>query len=341
MTPLRLGIIGVGHIARTAHLPALAPLVAAGEARIQALCDPDPEALRQIAAEYGVPATYTDHHEMLDREELDALYLLIPPTLHTDVELLAAERGIALFVEKPQTLEMEQARRFDAAIRQSGIVCQVGFMSRYYPTAERLRELLAERTPRHANVQLFYSGAPIRYWTSRWELCGGSFVENTIHTVDLLRYFFGDIELASAFYVNRDLGEENNGPMNLPHAYLVNYRFANGMAANCTTSRCLTGVNVNRRDVAIVSDSSLFEWSAARIVENGETVWEDPNRSNPFALQATAFLCAVRNHDPGAVRSPYGEAMNSLEAVLVANESALRGGELVRLGGPESIQVAA
>lgn len=341
MTPLRLGFIGLGHIARTAHLPGLAPLLAAGEARLQALCDPDPAALSQIAAEYGVAATYTDHHEMLEREELDALYLLIPPTLHTDVELLAAERGIALFVEKPQTLDMEQARRFDGAIQRAGIVCQVGFMSRYYPTAERLRDLLAERRPRHANVQLFYSGAPIRYWTSRWELCGGSFVENTIHTVDLLRYFHGDIAHTSAFYVNRDPDEEAAGPMNLPHAYLVNYRFANGIAANCTTSRCLTGVNVNRRDVAIVSDSSLIEWSAARIVENGETVWEDPNRSNPFALQAAAFLSAVRQRDPNAVRSPYREALNSLEAVLAANESALRGGELVHLNCPASGQAPA
>jgi predicted dehydrogenase len=208
-------------------------------------------------------------------------------------------------------------------------------MSRYYPTAERLRELLAQRKPRHANIQLFYSGAPIRYWTSRWELCGGSFVENSIHTVDLLRYFHGDIALASAFYAKRDVDEESTdaNPMNLPHAYLVNYRFASGLVANCTTSRCLTGVKAARRDVAIVSDSSLIEWSAARIVENGETVWEDPTRSNPFALQAAAFLAAVRSHNPGAVRSPYAEALNSLEAVLAANESATRGGELVRVPG--------
>src|SRR5919199_4993710 len=172
---MRVGIIGLGHIARTAHLPALRK---------------------------PVEALYTDHHAMLEREPLDALYVLVPPTLHTDAELLAAERGIALFVEKPQTLDLAQARRFDAAIRASGIVSQVGFMTRYYPAAERVKALLAERVPRHANLQLCYSGAPLRYWTSRWELCGGSFVENSIHMVDFLRFLYGDIAWTSAFYLD-------------------------------------------------------------------------------------------------------------------------------------------
>lgn len=327
MTPLRLGMIGVGYIAERAHFPALVPLVESGEVVFQAFCDTNDDTLRTAREKYGVQALYTDHHAMLEREKLDALYLLIPPTFHTDAELICAERGIALLVEKPQTLDLEQALRFDAAIAKSGIVCQVGFMTRYYPAAERVKELLAERTPRHANVQLFYSGEPIRYWTSRWELCGGSFVENTIHMVDFVRYLFGDISQASAFYLERRPGEEC-GPMNLPHAYLVNYRFTNGLAANFTTSRCLTGAGVSRREVLIVSEGSLIEWSPGRIVENGSVVWEG-EPGNAFALQARAFVRAVREKDSGAVRSPYAEAFNSLAAVLGANESAERGGELL------------
>lgn len=330
MTPLKLGFIGTGYIAQKTHLPALAPLLEAGEATLQAFCDVDENTAREAAQAFGVGAVYTDHHAMLDREALDALYVLIPPTYHTDAELIAAERGIALFVEKPQTLDIRQAVTFDAAIRKAGIVSQVGFMTRYYPAAERVKEILAERVLRHANVQLFYSGTPIRYWTSRMELCGGSFVENTIHTIDFLRSLYGDIAQVSAFYLDRQPGEEN-GPMNLPHAYLVNYRFANGLAANATTSRCLTNAGVGRREVLLVSEGSLIEWSTQRIVENGKVIWEQEGRANPFALQAAAFIRAVRERDPGAVRSPYADALNSLAAVLGANASAARGGELLDL----------
>jgi predicted dehydrogenase len=328
MPALKLGFIGVGHICQRTHLPALAPLLEAGEVTLQAFCDVDENAVREAAQKHGVDNIYTDHHAMLEREPLDALYVLIPPTFHTDAELIAAERGIALFVEKPQTLDIRQAATFDAAIRKAGIVSQVGFMTRYYPGAERAKAILAERVPRHANVQLLYSGRPIRYWTSRMELCGGSFVENTIHTIDFLRSLYGDIERASAFYVDRKPGEEN-GPMNLPHAYVVNYRFASGVAANATTSRVLTNVRVNRREVLLVSDDSLIEWSPQRILENGQVLWEQPERANAFALQAAAFIRAVRERDPAAVRSPYADALNSLAAVLAANESAARGGEMI------------
>jgi predicted dehydrogenase len=267
---------------------------------------------------------------MFEQEDLDAVYLCIPPTLHTDAELVAAERGIGLFVEKPQTLDLGQALAFEQAIREAGIVSQVGFMTRYYPAADKARELLAERTLRHANVQLMYSGAPIRYWTSRFDLCGGSFVENTIHTIDFLRYLYGDIALVSAFYLDRKPGEER-GPMNLPHAYLVNYRFASGVAAQATTSRCLTDAGVSKWEVLLVSEGSLIDWSSRRILENGQVIWEDQEQVNPFAAQARAFLQAVRDGNPAGVKSPYPEALNSLAAVLAANESAARGGELVRI----------
>ena len=330
MKPVRLGFIGLGHIPTRAHLPGLAPLVEAGEVTLQAFCDINEETAKTQATAFGAQATYTDHHEMLDKEDLDAIYLCIPPTLHTDEILIAADKGFAIFVEKPQTLDMAQAVRFETAIRESGVVSQVGFMSRYYPSAEEVCRRLQDRTLRHALVQRLYSGNPIRYWTSRFELCGGSFVENTIHTVDLLRYFLGDIEAVSAFYVDRKPGEGPE-PMNMPHVYNVNYRFTSGITANVSVSRVLTNVSVSRGQVMLVSDDSLMEWSAQKVVENGETIWETAESDNAFALQAQAFVKAVRAGDANMMRSSYATSMNSLAAVLGANASAARDGTVIRL----------
>ncbi len=330
MKPVRLGFIGLGHITTRSHLPALAPLIEAGEATLQAFCDVNEETAKTQAAIFGAQTTYTDHHKMCDKEDLDAIYLCIPPTLHTDEILIAADKGVAIFVEKPQTLDMAQAVRFNTAIQDAGVVSQVGFMSRYYPTAEEVCRRLQGCTLRHVLVQRLYSGKPIRYWTSRFELCGGSFVENTIHTVDLLRYFLGDIETLSAFYVERKPGEGPE-PMNLPHVYNVNYRFASGVTANVSVSRVLTNVSVSRQEVMLVSDDSLIEWSGQKVVENGETVWETTENVNPFALQARAFIQAVQSSDTSMMRSSYASSMNSLAAVLGANASAARGGELIQL----------
>jgi len=327
---VRLGFIGLGYITVRAHLPALQPLVESGEVVLQAFCDVNEETAAEQAAAFGARATYTDHHKMLDEEELDALYLCIPPTVHTDEITLAAQRGIHILVEKPQTLDMAQAVVFGRAIERAGIVSQVGFMSRYYQAAEFTRQLLRDRQPRHAQLQLFYSGQHIRYWTSRYELCGGSFVENTVHMVDLLRFLLGDIDRVSAFYFMRQPGEGPE-PINMPHVYDVNYRFASGVVANATTSRVLTNVPASRREVIIVSDDSLIEWSPQKVVENGETVWETEKSENAFAAQTRAFVEAARTGDAQSMRSPYHGSLNSLAAVLGANASAESGGQVISL----------
>jgi len=338
MAPLKLGVIGLGNIARTAHLPALLPLVESGEAILKALCDRDGDLATRVADEFGASNTYDDHHEMLEQEELDALFLLIPPTSHTDEELLAAEKGIPILVEKPQTLDLAQAVRFETAIRKSGIIGTVGFMSRYYPAAERMRERVAELDPRHANLQLFYSGKPIRHWTNRMELCGGSFVENSIHFVDLLRYVLSDdYERVSAFYHERPHDPDPKA-INLPYVYNVNYHFCSGVVANVTTSRVLTNTAASRWEFAVVCDDTLLEYSHDRIIENGAILWEAKERVDPFAVQAQRFLEAVRAEDPSMVRNTYSSSLNSLAAVLGANASAERDGEMLRI--PEWVRSA-
>ncbi|MBT6145258.1 MAG: Gfo/Idh/MocA family oxidoreductase [Gemmatimonadetes bacterium] len=332
MSATRVGFIGLGHISIHAHLPGLQPLIESGDVELTAFCDINQEALAEQAAAFGAKATYTDHTQMFEREDLDAVYINLPPTLHTDQITQAVAKGIHVFVEKPVSLDMAQAATFAEQIEGAGVVSQVGFMSRYYPSSEHVIELLKDRTPRHVQISLFYSGRPVRWWTSRYEECGGSFVENTVHMVDLVRYFLGDIADVSAFYQWRERGE---GPemMNMPHVYDVNYRFASGVVGNATTSRVLTDAGgAGRCEVLIICDDALIEWSTTKVTVNGETTYEDaPGGRAAFALQAQDFIDAVKAKDLTRMRSPYGPSLNSLAAVLGANASAERDGERLAL----------
>ena len=133
---------------------------------------------------------------------------------------------------------------------------------------------------------------------------------------------------------------EGPEPINMPHVYDVNYCLASGVVANATTSRVLTKVSASRREVTIVSDDSLIEWSPQKVVENGETVWETAESENASVAQARAFVEAVRTGDPQGTRSPYHHSLNSLAAVLGANASAEAGGQVISLeeftAGPPS-----
>ena len=92
----RIGFIGVGGIAQE-HLKNLRQIEGA---RVVAVCDVNPEPAERVAGEWGA-RPYADFRTMLDDEQLDALYVCVPPFAHQGQELLAVERGIPFLVEKP------------------------------------------------------------------------------------------------------------------------------------------------------------------------------------------------------------------------------------------------
>jgi len=137
MDTVRVGFVGTGGIAQT-HLDALSRIEGV---QLVAFCDVEASRAESAAARFGGRA-YTDYAPMLREEPLDALYVCVPPYAHGEVELLAAERGIHLFVEKPVARTLECAREVESAIQKAGVLSAVGYHFRYYEATQRARERL-------------------------------------------------------------------------------------------------------------------------------------------------------------------------------------------------------
>ncbi len=325
MDALRAGVIGVGKMAEIRHLPILAKLP---QIELVAFCDTDGDTLTARADDYAVAARYTDHHDMLDAEALDAVCIFIPPFAHTDAEIIAAERGIHLFVEKPPTLYMDQAREISAAISAAGIVSQVGFNSRYRPSAEVARERLAGLPVSQALLHRMHGSGALAWWWQLEEYSGGPFVENTIHWVDLLRWIAGDITSVSARAVDRpDPTEE----LDIPLSICVTYALASGGVANVTTCSALD--HTGHSQFLLVADGSLYDLAGGLSVD-GETVAEDPPGHLPYEREFAAFFDAIITGDHSLARSPYSDGIRSLSAVLAAVHSARNDGEWIDLADP-------
>ena len=114
---IRVGVFGAGNFANNQHLPNLTEVEGVD---IVAICDVNEQAARETAGRFSIPRVYADGHEMLDKEPMDAMWSIVPAFARTDVEATAASKGIHLFSEKPQAIEMTVARRIDNAIRDAG-----------------------------------------------------------------------------------------------------------------------------------------------------------------------------------------------------------------------------
>ena len=240
------------------HLAALWRLQEAGLVRIAALGDmhgPNlaEEKIRRFIPDYRQEKIrrYTDFESLIADDELDALYVCIPPNRHDGEVIRAAERGIPLFVEKPMSLDLCEALAMEAAIEQSGVIAAVGFQQRYdawhtamrgYLQGKRLVMATMVHTSNIENHSVKHTptealgGPASRIWTAYQEWSGNTVVEAGIHQTDLMRYWCGEIEAVQARYVPRDphlVESEGDNPM----AYSVTYTFTNGAVGHLIMSR--------------------------------------------------------------------------------------------------------
>lgn len=323
MARLRVGVIGVGEMSRICHLPIIAELP---QVELTAFCDTSAENLAARGDEYGVERRYSDHHQLFEKEQLDAVCVFVPPFAHTDAELIAAERGIALFVEKPPALSMAKASEINAAITKAGIINAVGFNERYRKVADAARPLLEGKAPVQVLIHRMHGSRATAYWWMREELSGGAFVENTIHSVDLLRYLAGDLTSVTCRIVDRpDKTEE----LDIPLSHCATYTLAGGGAANVTT--CTALERGGHSQFLLVAGGSLVDLSGGKLIVDGEEIaGDDPGRA-AYECEFATFFDAVAAGDQDRIRAPYCDAIRTLAAVLGAVDSARNGGATVDL----------
>ena len=132
----RIAVLGCGgwgkNILRSMH--AIGALAAAA--------DPS-EAARTRAAEIapGCPL-HECPNAIIDDPSIDAVMIATPAETHFDLAMRAIDRGKDVFVEKPMTIDLGEARTLDAHARANGRVLMVGHLLEYHPAILKLKELI-------------------------------------------------------------------------------------------------------------------------------------------------------------------------------------------------------
>lgn len=313
---VRVGFVGAGGIAG-AHMNSLSQVK---NAKLVAFADIDAERAQRAADRFDATA-YTDAHEMLEQEDLQAIYVCLPPFAHSDAEIIAAGKGLGVFVEKPVAINMEKAREVEAAIAKAGVVSSVGYHWRYYDLTERCQELLSSRTVGMA-MGYWMGGLPGVPWWRRMDGSGGQIVEQTTHIVDLARYLVGEVKTVSCTAALRALQDVEH--LDVPDVSSFTLSFENGAVGHIASAcLCATGYTVG---LNILTHDLIIEHRAGtvRLIENGQTT-ELRTKVNPTVREDQTFIDAVESGDASLIRSPYSDAVKTLAITLAANRSAEMG----------------
>jgi predicted dehydrogenase len=313
---VKIGFVGCGGIAN-AHMKNLEKIEGA---RMVAFSDIVEEKAKTAADTYGGTA-YGDYREMYEQADLDAAYICLPPFAHEDQEILAAQAGLAVFVEKPQALTMEKAREIEAAIKQAGVISCAAYHWRYHDTTRWAQEALADDDIAMV-LGWWMGGLPGVAWWRVQEQSGGQILEQTTHIIDMARYLAGDVERVSAEMALRVMTDVEN--ISVPDVGTVNLRFESGAIGNITNS-CVppgwkNGLVVIGNRKTVIFDQFNFE---LRTAAGTETKTFQPIAAH--FRESVAFVEAVASGDASGILSDYSDGMKSLAVSIAANRSAETG----------------
>jgi len=199
--PVRIAVIGGGYGAKVG-LPVFGALEEFGPV---AVWSRRPERARELAVEGGAALGTADLDELLDCPGLEAVHVATPVTLHAEVAIAAARRGLHVLCEKPLAADLEGARRIAAAIEAAGVVGAVNYGRRLQEARERVIERVREVVgrPRMVSVSLVHTdhadseSRPFT-WVQDAAMGGGRLQGYGVHDLDLLLEAFGDVEEVAA-----------------------------------------------------------------------------------------------------------------------------------------------
>ena len=195
----KIGVIGVGAIARWAHIPGI---LRSPDLTLSALCDTDSGRLEAAAREYGIPPElcYSNGEELIARSGVDAVDICTPNDVHVPLALQAAYAGLPFSVEKPLALETAQAEKLARETRERGLANMVCFSYRFKAAARYARALVQSGELGelyHINMRYFQAwGMPVCQTPLLWRFISartgsGALGDLGSHGLDLARFVTG------------------------------------------------------------------------------------------------------------------------------------------------------
>lgn len=202
---VRYAVIGLGHIAQVAVLPAFAH---AKNSELVALVSGDAEKLRKLGEKYDVPHTYLydDLDTCLHSPEIDAVYVALPNDLHYECCLRAAAAGKHILCEKPLAVTVHDAEEMLAAAERNGVKLMTAYRLHFEPA--NLAAIDAVRSGQIGDVRYFsstfsYQITDPRNIRLRAERGGGPIYDIGVYCINAARYLMGDEpEEVAAFTAN-------------------------------------------------------------------------------------------------------------------------------------------
>ncbi|MFC4737050.1 Gfo/Idh/MocA family protein [Bacillus daqingensis] len=273
----RIGIVGPGMIATSAHIPAL---LKDFRAEIAAVTSRTHETAQKAAERFHIPGVYTSEADMYEKEQLDLVLICVPNAYHAASVRRAFEAGVHVFCEKPPAMNAAEASLMETAAADAERHLMYGFHHRFQLETIVLKKAVDSGELGdiyHMNVQAVRRRG-IPGWgsfTDKEKQGGGPLIDVGVHMLDLAAYISGfqtPVEVMGVTHqrLGRKPGVGLLGDWD-PHTFSVEdfasgmIRFENGSSLVLETSYAANTAEEERLNVSFFGDEGGADTSPFRM----------------------------------------------------------------------------
>ncbi len=132
---VKIGLLGVGHLGKI-HLKCLQTIE---QVNVTGFYDPDDQAARKVLSEYPSIKRFQQYEDLLAAS--DAVDIVTPTTTHFELAAKAIKKGKHVFIEKPLTHTLEEAKILVKLAQTYGIKAQIGYVERFNPAFLSIKDI--------------------------------------------------------------------------------------------------------------------------------------------------------------------------------------------------------
>jgi predicted dehydrogenase len=232
---IRYAVVGLGHIAQSAVLPAFRH--AAENSQVTALVSNDPQKLKELGKKYKVTHTYSydEYEACLKSGEVDAVYIALPNHMHCEFTVRAAKAGRHVLCEKPMAVTESECQQMIDACHSNHIKLMIAYRLHFEEANLKAVHLVQSRQigePRFftSTFSMQVRDGDIRL---RQETGGGTLYDIGIYCINAARNLFRD-EPIEVFATSGNSGDRRFKEVDETTTAVM--RFPNGILADFTTS---------------------------------------------------------------------------------------------------------
>ncbi|MDA4113842.1 MAG: Gfo/Idh/MocA family oxidoreductase [Thaumarchaeota archaeon] len=324
---VRIGIIGTGIISQLQG----SAYASVPDAKVVAVCDIDRSLAERRAREWGADMVYTDYHELVMDQNIDAVEVLLPHHLHKDVVIAAAENGKHVSVMKPMALSVAEAKEMTAVAERHSVLLNVSENFLFFGPVMKAIEVLKsgklgtpriirmERVPAYGSPKEYAEPRDAGYWRMDKKKSGGLVFDDIVHFYAIARFLMqSDVLSVSALLTRPSSPFEIPGVVMWKHA--DSGKYGNFAYSSVVRSRIPTEAHSLHETVEVICDEGIL-WipniSARLIPDAPLTIFKDGNATaykDVDASYAASFRSEVQ-HYVDSVRTNTPTLFNGEEGV--------------------------